>query len=156
MWHFKKGLSLVETILIIAISLTLLVIVTSGFKSLRNSQILTSGSEEIVSLINEARSKTLSSEQASQYGVHFELNRAVLFKGDTFVEPSADNKELIYSGFIEMSSISLNGGGSDLVFERLTGETAQNGMVTINLTNDLSKIREITIEPSGTISVEIY
>ena len=156
MWHFKKGISLVEIILIIAVSLILLVIVISGFSSLRNSQVLTSSSEEIISLINEARSKTLASERDSKYGIHFESSRVVLFKGDIFVEPSPDNKELNLSNFVEISSISLNGGVFDLVFERMTGETTQYGTITISLKSDVSKTREITIEPSGTISVEIH
>jgi hypothetical protein len=42
-----------------------------------------------------------------------------------------------------------------MIFERLTGETTQYGTIIMNLKDDVSKSKEIVVEPSGIISIEV-
>ena len=58
------------------------------------------------------------SSNYSRFGVRLEANRTVLFKGDVFTEPSSFNIETPLSPLVEISDISLNGGGIDIVFKK--------------------------------------
>ena len=151
----KKGFTFIEILIIIAVVLVLMVFTANGFSKLRDGQTLNSAVEQINSLIDEARFKTAGSKNNLKYGIHFETSRVVLFEGDTFSEPNTANKEQVLPGLVEISLISLNGGGADLVFKKLTGETDQYGTITIRLKNDTSKSKNISIKASGAVNVEI-
>ncbi|HEY4515004.1 MAG TPA: hypothetical protein VJJ22_02490 [Candidatus Paceibacterota bacterium] len=107
-------------------------------------------SQETMSQLNLARTRTLASDQDSVYGVHFEEYKTVLFKGSTY-SPTAPTNEVSKIGpMVHISSISLKS-GSDVVFSRLTGEVANYGSVTLEATNKGSKQQIINITPSGLI-----
>lgn len=150
----NKGFSLIEILIAIAIIVTLVILVLVSFSGLSANKTLIGSAEETVSLIKEARSKTFSSKESSQYGIHFETSRIVLFKGDTFSEPNPDNIEVTINSLVEISDISLNDGGNDLVFQRLTGKTNEFGSITFRLKNDISKTKIITINSSGIIDTK--
>lgn len=148
---FKKGVSFVELITALAILAILASIVTNFFSGFRESKVLDTGIEDVASLLNEARLSTLSSKSGSQYGVHFETSRLVFFRGSSFTEPDVNNKEVILNSALEIPNISLNGGGSDVVFERLTGKTDQYGTITMRVKNNPSRSIIITIEQTGIV-----
>ncbi len=131
----------------------LAVIIVFSFSPLRNNQELTNTVQETINLLNSARSKTLSSEGSSQYGVHFESSRIILFKGASFSESSPDNNVVALSSLVEISVINLNGGGNNLVFQRLTGKTNNYGTITLRIKSDVSKTKIIDIKNIGIVNV---
>ena len=150
----KSAFSIIEIIITIAVGLILFTIATSAFIGMRNRQALNTAVEQISSTIQNSQAKTLASKKSQNYGVHFETNRLVMFEGSAFTEPNATNKEIKFSNLAEISIISLNGGGQNIIFERLTGETNQYGAITVRVRNDASDAKTITIEKTGSVSVE--
>lgn len=149
-----KGLTFIEIVIATAIILVITTFTLVTLNTFRENQSLKNAVNETVSLINQARSKTLSSQDFSQFGVHFESSRAVLFKGITFSEPNADNIVFSLPASIEISGISLNGGGVDLVFQKLTGKTNEFGTIVFRVKNDISKIKTIDIINTGIIDIQ--
>jgi prepilin-type N-terminal cleavage/methylation domain-containing protein len=147
-----KGFTILEIIISLTIFLILAIIVVSSFSSFRNNQELTNAVQETINLLNLARSKTLSSEGSSQYGVHFESSRIVLFKGVSFSESNPDNNVAVFSSLIEISAINLNGEGNNLVFQRLTGKTDNYGTITLGIKSDVSKTKIIDIKNTGIVN----
>lgn len=148
-----KGFTLLEIIIVLAILAIAITIVGFSFSSLRSSQELNNSVEEAVSLLNTARSKTISSEAASQYGVHFETSRMVLFKGGVFSDSDPNNQVFTLSALIEISSISLRNGSVDAVFDRLTGKTDDYGVITFRVKANFGKTKIIEIKSTGIINV---
>ena len=148
------GFTLLEILIALSILFIIISIVVNPFSSFRNRSLLNIEVENILTLINDARSKTLSSFQDSEYGIHFETNRAVFFKGTSFVEPEANNIEIIFNTAIYISDISLTGGGSNLIFNRLTGKTDEDGTITVALTSDVSTNNVITIYATGSTEID--
>ena len=105
-------------------------------------------------MINEARVKTVSSEDYSRFGVRFEANRAVFFKGDVFAEPNPSNIETLLSPLVEISDISLNGGGVDIVFQKLTGKTGNYGSLRVRLKSDNNKYKTISVKSTGIANIQ--
>ncbi len=149
-----KAFSAIEIIIVLAIAFILLLIVTTAFSGFRDAQVLNSSSDEIAALINEARSKTLASAESSEYGIHFSATTTVFFKGEVFNPSDPENKKLQIPALIETFSINLNGGGSDLIFQKLTGKTDQYGTVAVRIRKDPAKIRKIIIGPAGIITIQ--
>lgn len=150
----QKGFSLIETIAAIAIGAILTAAIVVSFSSFRNSKIVDVSANQILSVINEARVKAVSSEDYSRFGVHLEANRIVLFKGDVFTEPSPSNVQTILSPLVEISNISLSGGGADVVFQKLTGKTSNYGSARVRLKSDNNKYKTISVKPAGIANIQ--
>lgn len=145
----QKGFTLLEILITLAIVVILSAIIIVPFSNFRASKLLEVTSNEVVSLLVQARADTISSKNASQYGVHFEASRVVLFAGDTFVDGNPGNFELSIDPVLQISNITLAGSGSDVIFERITGSTAQPGTVMLGVVADASQFKIITIDPAG-------
>ncbi|OHA79281.1 MAG: hypothetical protein A2747_02460 [Candidatus Yonathbacteria bacterium RIFCSPHIGHO2_01_FULL_44_41] len=146
------GFTALELLMVIAILGILSAIILTPFKAFRNSKVLDTASEETLALLSEARGDTLSGKGGYQYGVHFEASQIVLYRGATYSAGDANNKAVVLDNALEVSSIALAGGGADVLFDRLTGKTAQNGTAVIRVKSDTSKVRTITIEKTGVAS----
>ena len=150
----KKGFTLIELMLAISIVTMISVLVLESLTKFRDRQLVEIGSENIMSLLAKARTDTLASLDDSEYGVHFEFDRMVLFKGGVFTEPSSDNTEVLFDLRVGLVDISLTGGGADVIFDRLTGGTSQYGVLTFGAFINASTTQKVTI--FGTGSTEKY
>lgn len=149
----KSGWSLVELIVVIAIFGILAVAAFVSFGGFRNAKTLETTVDEAVSLLNEARSKTLSSEDDSQYGVRFENFKMTLFKGDGYSSSSPSNKITAISPLVEISSVSLSGGGSDVVFQKINGKTGNFGSLIFRVKSDTSQFKTLNISSTGSVGI---
>jgi prepilin-type N-terminal cleavage/methylation domain-containing protein len=150
-----RGLTLIEVLLAIAIIGGLIAVTASVFPSMRNRRALEASTRQLASLLEEARSLTLSAKDASVYGVHFDSTQAVLFVGSSYNAGSATNIVTTLHPLTAIRNITLGGGGSNVVFTRLTGETPNNGSVEVYLVNNSTTARAITISTSGVIGGDL-
>ncbi len=146
---FRKGGTLLEILIVIVIMSILSVITYVSFVNLNKSEALNKQAAGVVSLVKEARSETLSSKGALAYGVHFETTKAVLFQAPTYSSGSSSNITLTLNPLIQISSKSLTGGGAEVIFQRLTGKTSQDGTVTLSLISSASTTKSITVSKTG-------
>lgn len=146
---------MLELVVVFAIIVLLASIIITSFSQFRNTKVLDTGVENTLSALAKARGNTLSSKNAYQYGVHFEAAQAVLFRGATYSSSDTSNETIALDSALEIYPIppSLTGGGSDVLFDRLTGKTSQNGTVVIRVKSDTSKTKMITINATGIASV---
>lgn len=148
----KKGFTVIEFLIALAVLAILATIIFTSMSSFRNSKALQMVAEDALSLLDEARGDTLSAKDGYAYGVHFESSKIILFRGTTYSSSDSNNKIVDIDGAVDVYNISLAGGGSDVLFQRLTGKTSQAGTVMIRLKSDNSKIKTIAIEISGIAS----
>ncbi len=149
-----KGFSIVEIIIVIAVGIILAAIIASAFSGFRDSQVLNGTVEDVVATINKARSESLASKNFLQHGIHFETNKVIIFQGAIYSPSDSNNVETKLSPFVEIFSTSLNGGGADMVFQKFTGKTGQNGAITLRVKKNTAKIKIITVESTGVISIQ--
>lgn len=150
----QKGFSLIEIIAVVAIGLILISVVLFSFSSFRNSKIIDVSADQVFSVINEARVKSVSSEDYSRFGAHFEVGKVIFFKGDSYVSQSPANVETELSPLVEITDISLSDGGSNIVFQKLTGKTGNYGSLRIRLKSDNSKYKTISVKSTGIANVQ--
>lgn len=151
---FNKGISIIEIIVIIAIISIITAITIPNLSNFRKQREIINTKEDIIALLNEARNSTISSKNSTNYGVHIQTDRAILFPGDVFVD-NTNNKQIDFNSSVNIPStggINLSGGGDDVVFERLTGNTENHGTIIVQLVSDTSKQKIITISSLGIVS----
>lgn len=147
---FQKGISVLEIVIIIAIVGALAAVITLPFNSFRQNQALQNTTNGVVSLLEQARTQTLAGVGNTNYSVHIESGQAVLFTGNTYTSGASTNVVFSYENPITLGTLSLQGGGSNVTFDRLTGKTSQYG--TIQLVLSASRTTTITVSSTGTIS----
>ncbi len=149
---FLTGFTLVEMLFVLAIFGIIVSIVLYNFSGQRSAQALNNSEDEVVALLNEARSRTLSGEGRIQYGVHFESGKAVLFSSAYYSSGASDNRPVVFDSSVAMSSLSLFPTGTEIVFQKLTGEAVPFGTITLQNISSTSSQKIITVTKPGFVS----
>jgi len=152
-----KSFTLIELLIVIAILGILIVASASVFVFFQKRSQLNNDTEKIINILRLAQSKTLACEDLSRYGVYFDANASpqqyILFKGDNFAGRDLNfDKTYNLSSEVEFYDIDLSG-GSEVVFEKITGAANNPGSIPIRLIEDSAKTRTVYVEKSGYISL---
>ena len=62
--------------------------------------------------------------------------------------------ETSLSSLVEISNISLNGGGAGIVFQKLTGKTSSYGSLRVRLKSDNNKYKIISVKSTGIANIQ--
>ncbi len=145
------GFSLIEimiTIAIVALFAAGSVIWLFGYQ--RQTE-LDSAVKNMVNTLRDAQARSMSGKDFKAWGVYFDAagNKYALFRNEGGGYAAATVKEENYlPSFVKINmlcpikGVCLNGGGSEVIFNRSTGNTAQYGNYDINST-------AIRLEQSG-------
>jgi prepilin-type N-terminal cleavage/methylation domain-containing protein len=150
----NKGFTLIEMLVVVFIIALLMAVIVPGLSRFHNQQVLQNTTEDVVTLLNEARNNTISSKNSNTYGIHLETDRAILFTGTTFNSNDPSNVPVIFdtAAIIPATGgISLSGGGSNIIFNRITGETANYGTIIIRMASNATQQKSISISQIGVI-----
>ena len=153
MKRHERGLTMVELLVVLAIVIILSSIVFQVFRTLASSKSLEGETSRVAAEIGRARSLTLASKYAAQFGVHFATSSVTLFQGSSYSASSASNTVTVLSPVVQVASSSFAGGGSDVIFQRLTGGTTQSGTILISLKNGTTS-KTITIYKTGAYEIQ--
>ena len=154
-YNFKKhnigGFTLIELLVVIAVMAILAAIAIPSYHSFQNQSDLNNTTQEIINVLRLAQNRTWASEGATSSGIYFDdttsPHQYTLFKGSNYSSGSDyEVKEL--PDTVEFSEINF-GGGKEVVFERLSGEVAISGSLTVRLISDVTKTKSIYVATSG-------
>jgi prepilin-type N-terminal cleavage/methylation domain-containing protein len=149
--RYSSGFTLVEILFVLAIIVILLTLVVSGFASFKKSEALDLDKQMVVETLEQAKDQTLASYSASQYGVHFTSSSTTLFTGSSYSAGATGNVVYPLSSTDDTMSVSLVGGGADVIFNRLVGDTADSGSVVLT-SSATHSTRTVTIYKTGLVS----
>ena len=142
-------MTVIEVIVVVAVVGLLVALVLPQFNKLRENQTLKTAAEDVLTALGKARGQTLSSLNSSAYGVHFQSDKVVIFKGQNYSAAAPDNENISLISPATISDISFSGAGSDIYFERLTGAPSAYGSITIT---SGANTKIITISATGNAS----
>jgi Tfp pilus assembly protein FimT len=151
-YFYQKGLTVTEILVVVAGIILLVVVVTPSFLKIRENQTMSSAVADVLSAIDKARGNSLASFSSSEYGVHFQSDKVIIFKGKIFSANDVNNESIDITSPASISNVTLGGvSGStgDVYFNRIYGIPSTTGTVTIS-TSSYSKI--ITISQTGNSS----
>ncbi|GMU73860.1 MAG: hypothetical protein AMXMBFR44_0590 [Candidatus Campbellbacteria bacterium] len=150
----RKGFTLAEIVIAIAILVVVGTVMLASIREYTKEQALSGAVSSVAAVLSDARLRTLSGNAGVQYGVHLQSDAVVLFSGATYTESDPNNEVIELDTRVMIADISLSGGGEDIVFEKLSGDTDNFGTVTLALSSDASRQRTITVQGTGLVSIE--
>lgn len=147
---FKKGISILEVLLAVAI-ITIVTSISVGiFSSLSNKQTLDKEAEVVVSYINKTRSNAINSLSNKEHGVSFASSTVTIYHGTSAVSPATSTVYTLSSKHT-IWNVSLTNGASNFYFYRLSGEPSATGTLQVRHIDGSSK----TINVYGTGFIEV-
>lgn len=151
-----NGFSLIEILAVVSIITIVLSITILNSGNFNNSIDLENAAKSVDAKIKLAKSYSIGAKKGTNYGVHFEADKVVIFEGDVFVDGTPTNEVFVFSDKIEINFVVLAGGGSDLVFDRLVGSTGNFGSIGLRVISEPSKTKQIIINSDGQTSLNSF
>jgi prepilin-type N-terminal cleavage/methylation domain-containing protein len=150
---FTRGFTLIELVLVILIASIISAIVLQGMSGMRARKTIDAGVESVIAAFSQAHLDTISSKDDSQWGVSLGTDRVIVYKGPSYVDGAPENTTYLLHPSIEVADVTLAGGGSTVLFDRLYGSTSQSGTFVVRARGDPSISVTVTITGAGAISV---
>ncbi|PJB50007.1 MAG: hypothetical protein CO102_02280, partial [Candidatus Brennerbacteria bacterium CG_4_9_14_3_um_filter_43_9] len=146
-----EGFTLIEFLIVFLIFTILIILILSGFRSFQAQTGLDKNIQSSTQLLRLARNYAISSKNNQPHSVHIENGQIVLFEGTTYTAASTSNQGINLTNGVAIDQINLNPTSSttEIIFEKTTGTTANDGYIRLSQTNDPSQNQLIYIEPSG-------
>jgi hypothetical protein len=89
-----------------------------------------------------------------KHGVKVSSTTATLFEGITYTAGTATNQIVTFDSRVTLASMSINGGGDTIVFDKVTGSTNNYGTIRFYITNASTSSSTVTIGETGIIQVQ--
>ncbi|MES3005074.1 MAG: GspH/FimT family protein [Patescibacteria group bacterium] len=147
-----SGFSLMEVLVVLGVLALVVSIVFSGFNSFSKTKSVGSDAETIVEILRQARNETIASKNSSAYGVHFSGNTMTIFVGPTYSAGAATNRVISLPSNNTSLTLSLTGGVSYVLFAKISGETNQNGTITVS-SSGVTGTKTVTIYKTGIVEM---
>lgn len=144
------GFTLIELLIVIAIVGVLVTVTALPIVRFRQQQALQHTMNAVLTVLTEARAKTLAGTNNSLYSVQLESAQAILFTGTSYDSGALTNEVYAFEPPVTLGAVSLAGGGTTITFDRLRGTTAQHGTLQLQLPDGTT--RTITITATGTVA----
>lgn len=152
-FHFSRGVTLLETLVAVAILTLIGGLVLASLNNFRAQKTMDAAVEEVLAAFSQAHFDTISSRDDKQYGVHIDIDKVVYFVGPTYTAGLATNVIYRFVVPVEIVSVTLAGGGNDVLFQRLSGSTSQSGTFIVRAKSNGSLQTKVTINGTGAISI---
>ena len=147
----QSGVTLIELIVVLSISITLLAIATIGLSGAQQIAVTSTTGETIISDIKEQQIKSMIGDTEGRltpdsYGVHFDTDKYVLFHGISYSAGDTSNFPVILNNQKFVSPLP-----TDIVFAKISGEITAS--VVIQLQDiPTGKLRKIHLSQYGVVT----
>ncbi len=136
----KKGFTLTEVIIVLAIFSLMAGAAALSLNGARNRVILDEAQATLISAFEKARSRAVTGVGTSSHGVYLEEDRIVFFEGSQY---SGQGEVIPFSVFIDASN-------STVIFNRLSGNSTDEEIILRRAGEE----RIIIINENGVIGTE--
>ncbi len=150
----KNGFTLFELVVVTAI---IIMIATASFTISTGriiSNDLNTKVHEMTYTLKLAQMRSITRYKDDTWGVYFNTGSRsyTLFKGATYAARNTSyDSTITLPSDLSFTSVSLNGGGSEVLFDKLTGKTSRYGTIVVTPTQ--GSAWTITVNSLGVIDI---
>jgi prepilin-type N-terminal cleavage/methylation domain-containing protein len=145
----SAGFTLVELLIVIAITLIIGVASIPIYGNLQVSGQLNENSSQIIQTIRTAQSRSIARVNGAQHGIQFGNTNYTLYQGASYATRDTNLDRTVSLDTALAISTSLSGGSTDINFSKGFGVPSATGTVT--LSHDVGGPRTITINDVGMV-----
>lgn len=145
-YTYRSGFTLVELLIVLAVIALVASAATFSFTQLDGTQSVDKTTLSVLSFLNEAQSKAISSTDDSNFGVRILNNKIIFFEGTSYGTARASSSYVL-SNLVAIATSS--GIGTDVIFNSLTGQTNASGTINIYLVSSPKTSSTIQVFSTG-------
>lgn len=146
----KKGFTIFEMVVVLGILLSSsLILLPIGIGQLQRNKV-ENVAKDLASRIFLYQQNANSGLGNESYGISFANNSYTLYTGDS-LGSAVDSAEIPITSNIQISNISITGGGNEIHFDKNTFKPVNDGTITLS---DSANSYNIVINQEGMIYVE--
>jgi len=124
-WKFARGYTLIELMIVVGIVGILLSLITINLSRTQSKTSVASVTSEVVAAMKEQQVKAMVGDtegtaSSSRYGIRFETNSYVLFRGSSYSASDPSNVIVVTDPTIQFTNILFP--DSTIIFEKISGE----------------------------------
>lgn len=149
-----RGFTLIEMIVVIAITTILGAMAFVSFERIINFNSIQGQAESVRSHIERARIFTLASKNNSSFGVIFSTSTARVYQGTNFVAASSSDQVYEIDSTDSIININFSGGGNTIYFNKITGEPNATGTIMITSKSNTDDRRTVVIYQTGIVDIQ--
>lgn len=143
---FSEGFTIIETIIVLGILVTIFAIGTPATLNFYLNYELVTERDNLVSVLNHARSLSMTGEGDESHGVFFDDDGYTVFEGPNFAGRAVEfDREVSKADLIQIT------GPEELVFESFSGRAASSSFI---LTNGIRSFM-INVNSEGLVTWEL-
>ena len=151
----KKGFTLVELIIVIAIFSIIFTSSTLVFGNTIQRNSLRYNSYQLVQNMRELRTNSISQKGDSSWGVYFQNSSSpygyTMFRGSSYASRDASyDLDFEFPEVLSFQQLSL-GGSNEIVFDQSSGRTSNSGSLSISAD---SEVYSITVNQLGIVDYQ--
>lgn len=144
------GFTFIELLVVLGILAVITIVAAPFLASSVSRNNLQTSAWTLVDDLRRAQAQSMAAHTNSAWGVHLQTDRQVFFRGATYNVSDPDNIVTILPATITISGFTLNGGGSDIRFSKVRGDTSDYGTITLQDSSSNETIT-ITVNAAGHI-----
>lgn len=152
----SRAFTLLEILLIFAITAILIAMTVPALRLFTQSSDVDRVTENVANTLRLARNNTTASDEDARYGIYLDTAASpqeyTLFQGDSYGSRNTAKDEIFsVPDTTVIDSVALATGGAEIVFDRVSGNTANTGEITLHSSSDTTRTRTISIDGNGRI-----
>lgn len=148
--RFRLGFTFIELLIVLGIMSIIALVALPFFSNSISRNDLQTSAWQLANDLRRARSAAMAAQSNSAWSVHLQSDRHVLFVGTTYNASDPNNLITLLPATITLSAITLNGGGSDVRFSKIKGQTTDFGTITV-MDNNSGDTIVVSVNAAGHI-----
>ncbi len=154
---YSRGFTVIELMLVIGIIAILSVVSFVGLSGRKSKTELDGVSKQMVSLLREAQSRSVSQSSSTIWGVRFENSTATtpfyaLFSGDSYSTSTEAGHYALPSDMAYATGTLASGASVDITFAQISGAASATASITVYLVSQPDSSSTLTVSSAGAIS----
>jgi len=147
-----RAFTLFEVVIVVAILASSIAVVISWTLNALDQAKLQATTESLLGHVRRQQTSARSTRSTVAHGIYFENAQYTIFAGADYASSDPTTRQVFsLPAQITFSDVTLTGAGNELIFNRASGETAQDGTVTLSH-EDLSEENTLTISSVGLVT----
>ena len=125
----RKGMTMIEILIAVFILALLITVSAKTFTNFFSSSLLDQVVQGSISSLEKAREDSIGGKNGFFYGVHFATTSITIFSGSAYSLGANGNIVANLPSGVQVASTTLDGGGANVIFSPISGETNNAGVV---------------------------
>lgn len=149
------GFTFLEVVLVLGILGTLSALLIPVSRQFHLGSLLDAEAQALASDLVRARSSAVAGIADTDHGVHVDASPTdqwVLFRGASYAPGAPSNETHPLPASLDITSVTLAGGGTDVVFRERRGTTASAGSVVLRAPS--GETRTVSVNAEGVVEVQ--